>query len=376
MMPVDRKQIAGAYVPPRQRFIDYVRGMPGVRPVVSPFLPKPELLVKTLCYLGLPADGGAIQNEIRLAAALDYEPMFMTACATLIFPWEEDPARSDADYSVAVLETPEGPWIRRESRRHGIYGDPEGFPLKMEADHAKFQAVCGQVATREETVRRYFRKWRNTVGDGGVIVIGHPHVTWLGEQISPENIVFHMQDYPAAFERSMEALFEAACFVFDVAMQEGIDFMSESSYGLEMISPRQFEAQDVVYTRRLADWTHARGGLFWYHNCGKTRPLIANGAFNRLSADVIETIAPPPEGDNDLRESRGLLDPRVCSKGNLSLGLLRDGSVEEVVAATRSMVRAVGGFAHIHSTADAVYAETSAENFIAFLQTAREASGI
>ena len=70
-----------------------------------------------------------------------------------------------------------------------------------------------------------------------------------------------------------------------------------------MISPRQFEAQDVPYTRRLADWTHTRGGLFWYHNCGLTRTLIQNGAFNRLGADVIETIAPPPEGDNSLAES-------------------------------------------------------------------------
>ena len=102
--------------------------------------------------------------------------------------------------------------------------------------------------------------------------------------------------------------------------------------------------------------------------------MIANGAFDRLGADVIETVAPPPEGDNDLCESRRLLDSRVCSKGNLSLGLLRDGTVAEVVAATRAMVRAVDGYAHIHSTADAVYGETPAENFIAFLRTAREVS--
>jgi hypothetical protein len=40
---------------PRQRFIDYVRQVPGARPVVSPFLPKPALVAKTLRYLGLPA---------------------------------------------------------------------------------------------------------------------------------------------------------------------------------------------------------------------------------------------------------------------------------------------------------------------------------
>jgi hypothetical protein len=139
-----------------------------------------------------------------------------------------------------------------------------------------------------------------------------------------------------------------------------------------MISPAQFAAQDAPYTHRLADWTHDRGGLFWYHNCGQTRELIRRGHFDRLGADVIETVAPPPEGDNDLGESRRYLSPATCSKGNLSLGLLRDGSVEDVTEATRHMVRAVQGYAHIHSTADAVYAETPPENFVAFIRTARE----
>lgn len=198
------------------------------------------------------------------------------------------------------------------------------------------------------------------------------NVAWLAYQISPQNLIYHPLDYPEAFARSMEAIYRAALVVFDIAMQEGIDFMSESSYGLEMISPQQFEAQDLPYMRRLADYIHERGGLFWYHNCGKTRQLIRSGAFDRLGADVIETIAPPPPGDNDLAESRRYLDASICSKGNLSLHLLRDGAVEEVVAATREMVRAVEGYAHIHSTSDAVFAETPVENFLAFVRTARQ----
>jgi hypothetical protein len=63
-------------------------------------------------------------------------------------------------------------------------------------------------------------------------------------------------------------------------------------------------------------------------------------------------VAPPPEGDNDLRESRAGLDADICTKGNLSLLLLRDGTVEQVAGASREMARAVRGCAHIHSTAD------------------------
>jgi hypothetical protein len=197
-------------------------------------------------------------------------------------------------------------------------------------------------------------------------------VTWLGYQIGQRQMIFHAVDYPEAFARSMESIYRAALFVFQIAMEEGIDFMSESGYGLEMISPGQFADQDLPYTRRLADWTHARGGLFWYHNCGRTRQLIRSGHFNRLGADVVETVAPPPEGDNDLSDSRRYLDPAICTKGNLSLILLRDGTADQVEHATRQMVRAVREHRHIHSTADAVFAETPPENFATFLRAARE----
>jgi uroporphyrinogen-III decarboxylase len=170
----------------------------------------------------------------------------------------------------------------------------------------------------------------------------------------------------------MEAIYKAACFVFKIALEQGIDFMSEAGYGLEMISPRQFAEQDVYYTSQLAGWTHKHGGMFWYHNCGKTKDLIQSGLFNQLGADVIETFAPPPEGDNDLAESRRMLDAHICSKGNLSLSLLKNGTTQDVTNATKSMVSAVNGYTHIFSTADAVYEETPPENFIAFLRTARK----
>ena len=357
---------------PRQRFLDYVRRVPSARPVVSPFLPHPQIVEKSLRYLGLSVVEDRFENESRLARELNYEPMFMCGGSDLIVPWREDESRSDEEWSVAILQTPEGEWERRVSRQAGLFGDDSGFPVKTEADHNKLAADCDQIGEREEEIRRYFRDFRRQAGEEGVIVIGHPHVTWLAYQISQPNMIFHAIDFPEAFANSMEAIYRASLVLFEIAMQEGIDFMSESGYGLEMISPEQFSEQDLPYSRQLADWTHERGGLFWYHNCGQTRKLIESGQFNQMNCDVIETIAPPPDGDNDLAESRRCLDPAVCSKGNLSLILLREGSVDEVVQTTREMVRAVEGFAHIHSTADAVFAETPPENFLAFLRTARE----
>jgi hypothetical protein len=47
---------------------------------------------------------------------------------------------------------------------------------------------------------------------------------------------------------------------------------------------------------------------------------------------------------------------------------------EDELQATRELVKAVEGYAHIISTADAVYAEAPVENCVAFFQTARETS--
>jgi hypothetical protein len=359
----------------RQRFLSYVRGTPGARPVVSPFLPHPDVVRAALAYLGLPVlEHDPVANEICLAHALDYEPMFMTDCPGIIFPWVLDEHRSDDHWQIYTLATPSGEWQRRVSRALGQWGDDSGFPVKTKQDHRRILEVCAAIGEREEEIRRYFRDWRSRVGDEGVIVIGHPHVTWLAYQISQQNLIYHYGDHFETFRRSEEAIFRAALFVFQIAMEEGVDFMSESCYGMEMNSPARFDEDDLPYLKRLADWTHQRGGLFWYHNCGATRRLILAGRLNAFHPDVLETVAPPPEGDNDLAESRRYLDPAICSKGNLSLCTLRDGTVEQVILETREMVSATRGYRHIHSTADAVLPGTAPENLIAFVRTARVVS--
>jgi uroporphyrinogen-III decarboxylase len=236
-------------------------------------------------------------------------------------------------------------------------------------------AVCEEIGDREGQVRGYFRAWRKQIGEDGVIVMGHPHCSWLGSQISPSAIFYQWNDFPDVYIRSMDAVFAASLFIMSIAMEEGIDFMSDSSYGLDMTSPELFQTMDLPYIQRFSAWTHERGGLFWYHNCGFTRRLIMDGAFNAMGADVIETIAPPPEGDNSLGESRKFVDPGISTKGNFSLGLLRDGTPADIGREATVMVEAVRGFPHIFSTADAVLPGTPGANFVALVTSLHDALG-
>jgi hypothetical protein len=357
---------------PRQRFLSYVRDPRSSSPIVSPFLPHADVIDGTLRHLHLPVSADAVKNEAALAHALHYEPMFMTECSGLIFNWQIDESRSTADTALRVIATRKGEWTRTSPRAEIPWSDEAGCPVRTPADHDMLVCVCEQVGEREKEIREYFRSWRRQVGDDGVIVLGHPHPSWLGYQINPSSIFFHWNDYQDLFIRSMEALYDASIFVMSIALEEGIDFMSDSSYGLEMTSPALFSAMDLPYIQRFSTWTHEHGGLFWYHNCGHTSKLIRSGTFNMLGADVIETIAPPPEGDNDLRESRKHIAFGICTKGNLNLRLLRDGTPAAVIEQTRAMVDAVRGWSHIYSTADAVLPGTPPENFVAFIRTVRD----
>jgi len=357
---------------PRNRFLSYVRNPLGQRPIVSPFLPNPATIRASLLKLGLPVSDDPVQNEIHLSQELDYEPMFMPDLTGLIFPWQKVQSRADGSYETYILETSLGTWSRRFRRGDALWDEQSGCPVQTLKDHDFFVAACQLVEAREQEIRAYYRNWRQQIGEQGVLVLGHPHPSWLGYQISPQQIFYHWQDYREAFIGSMEALFEASLFVMAIALEEGVDFMSDSSYGLEMTSLRLFRQMDLPYIQRFSRWTHDRGGLFWYHNCGHTRALIENGDFNQLGADVIETIAPPPEGDNDLAESRRRLDKKICSKGNMNLQILRDGDKESILHNVRAMVDAVKGYPHIFSTADAVLPGTPAENFIFFVTKLRK----
>jgi hypothetical protein len=360
---------------PRRRFLSYVRDPGSSGPVISPFLPHPDVIRDTLALLHLPVGEDPVGNEICLSQQLGYEPMFMTDFPELIFNWATDESRSTSERAFRTIKTHKGEWVWIAPRADIPWSDESACPVETVRDHEMLAAVCEQVEDRAAEIRSYFRAWRRRVADDGVIVIGHPHPSWLGFQINPSRIFYQWNDWQDVFRRSMEALYEASLFVMSIALQEGIDFMSDSSYGLEMTSPELFHAMDLPYIRRFAEWTHQHNGLFWYHNCGFTSRLIRDGVFNQLGADVIETIAPPPEGDNDLAESRRHIDARVCTKGNLNLRLLRDGDPGEISQHAGKIVSDVRGYAHIFSTADAVLQGTRPENFIAFVEGVKKGLG-
>ena len=65
----------------------------------------------------------------------------------------------------------------------------------------------------------------------------------------------------------------------------------------------------------------------------------------------------------------GYEDQFICSKGNLQVELLRDGTPEQIVAATRKLCEVSKGWKHIVSIADTIMAGTPPENLKLFADT-------
>jgi len=121
------------------------------------------------------------------------------------------------------------------SREEIPWSDQAGCPVNTAAD-TRCWSRCASRSAIANRDRDYFRTWRRRVGE-----TGHCHrppaSLLLGYQINPSSIFYQWNDCRELFVRSMDAVCEASLFVMSIALDEGIDFMSDSSYGLEMTSP-------------------------------------------------------------------------------------------------------------------------------------------
>src|SRR5512140_3721968 len=134
----------------RERFLAAVRGAAGTRPVISPFLPHPSVITGALALLHLPSSGDAVADEIRLSRAIDYEPMFMTDCSGLIFPWSAEGAVPGTGEVLKAIGTRKGTWTRRAPAEEPAWSDVSGCAVRTPADHAMLVAVCEEIGMRAQ----------------------------------------------------------------------------------------------------------------------------------------------------------------------------------------------------------------------------------
>jgi len=140
------------------------------------------------------------------------------------------------------------------------------------------------------------------------------------------------------------------------------------------VSAEYFMSYVFPYEKRLIDAIHAQGAFTIYHNCGFARTLWP--CYRELGMTVWETVAEPPQGDNELAAAKRELGDRICLSGNLDqLRFLKTATPEAVARKTREIMR-IGkpGGRYLFACSDFLEKNTPIENVKVMLGTAIEGS--
>jgi len=87
--------------------------------------------------------------------------------------------------------------------------------------------------------------------------------------------------------------------------------------------------------------------------------------------ELFETLSPPPVGNvEDLKAAREHLPEDMCTRGNIGLDVLLNGTVEQVEEATINIIEATKGHKHMVAASDYLFYDIPLENVQAIVKTA------
>ena len=367
---------------PRQKLLDLLEGRP-----------SPEVLVTPLVD-GTYAAGVAGKEWVSQATTADilrcaelggYEPLVGVdtgpgdpEAGAPGLQWEEEvsPQGEDTLIRRRVLHTPWGDLCQVELERKGMSAWQIKPLLEEWAPQIVEWYAWQLLEVPAEVYERRIGRVVEQVGDRGLVYAGIAMPFEMLGLYREENLIYHCLDHPREWQRVSRVLFEVTCRLIETYIRSGVTLIFFGPFGTELISPSLFEREYLPYLQAYNEVIHRCGGLSYIHTCSRQKSLVVRGYYNRVEPDLFETLAPPPTGDiDDLAAARRQLSTRICTKGNLDLALLRNGSPSEVAEATRAILKATRGYRHIVGTADAVLPDTPMENIRSMVEAAKSWEG-
>jgi hypothetical protein len=211
---------------------------------------------------------------------------------------------------------------------------------------------------------------RAGVGDRGVVG------TWYGPPIvnlvNHDQMFYHMADWPERFEELHQVTYELVLKKINTLHKAGFDYLFYCVSGTEWISPALFRTYILDSTRALFERWRELGGFVLWHSCGRLKRFIQEGFYNELRPEILETLSEPPVGDlPSLRWARERLVPEIATKGNIPLGVLLNGTPDQVRAEVQRVKTETAGTRHIIGMSDDVFHNTPLCNCLALVDEAR-----
>lgn len=325
---------------------------------------------------------GTLEDTIRAYQMVECEPLLNVGlpepgAMVSELSWQNKFERTENErITNRFLETPYGQihWKFKEQKKHGT--TPMEYPLTMDSENV-FEIVSWYAGQYQKSVK-YIDELVGPILQkaqpyGAVSVQWNIQPFELMGLLSVENLAMLAMLEPERYRQTCDLIREINIELIEAVFKCGADFVFLGSPGSEMLSPQIYEDFIIPDSQIITNAVHDLGGLVYCHICSPIEPFLSKGYYNKMGIDLFETLSPPPVGNvPDLAEARGILDDQICTRGNLGLDLLLNGSQEEIEQSTINIIEATKGSKHMIAASDYLFYDIPLENVKTVIRTARE----
>ncbi len=323
---------------------------------------------------------GTVEDTVRAYEMVGCDPLINIALPDIgrIVPslkWQTRtqnlPERRVTDKS---LQTPFGDiyWQLLEQPRHGI--TPKVYPLTSESEHF-FDIVswyAEQTAKAKDRIGELINPVVEKYGTSGPI-----DIQWniqpfeLLGLASVQDLAIKAMTEPQEYTKVCDLIAEVNISLIEEVFKAGADFVFLGGPGAEMLSPKLYEDFLVPDSRKITSAVHNAGGLVYTHICSPIEPFLSSGFYNRMGIDLFETLSPPPVGNvENLKNARKICSPDMCTRGNIGLDVLLNGTEKEIEQAVVNVIESTKGTKHIIAASDYLFYDIPVENVKKLIKTA------
>ena len=315
------------------------------------------------------------QDQVRVARETGLDLLLNTAAVipdVVAKAWKRKDAgtRDGCPVFRETLETPAGELTQiLQQLPYNLPWTLE-YPVKSPDDFRAFQYVMEWIVDVAEAP--------DTVADAaqGVGEDGLVH-TWvaiplelLGWIERSEAMIFAMEE-PRRMRELCDTIHCGQMKMMASAIEKGSDIIAFGVVGTEITSPDMFREFAKPYAREFTELARSHSRWSLLHMCGHVKLLLDD--IREIRPTVLETLAPPPEGDtDDIAAARDRLGSDIVAKGNMPLTFLANASPDEVCAEGRRIIERAGPDRFILGCADVLLDYHPRENVEALVRAGRE----
>lgn len=233
-------------------------------------------------------------------------------------------------------------------------------PIKTEEDYNKLIWWLKTARKYTDYITYKYRKFREKIGKENLIRFEFPLPFEVMYWIPREDAIYHLYDWPDTFRKFEEEALETMLILMQAAVKGGANLIFHGSVGTELYNEDIFVKHMLKSSIMISSISKRLKVLNIYHCCGKVEKWIDKGYINDIRPNIFESLTAPPLGDiENERQYREKLCKEICTRGNLDLGLLVNGNLENIKTEIIKTIKNIRGFKHIISgTCECLYGTT------------------